>query len=112
MCEPPINVCLVNPGPIDTPLSTEATESAARQHVQARSEWSTGLINLVATSKAYYRHARPAAYAAQAIGEVVHAIRPPSRMTVNYTVAMRIASWMPQWVLDIVACRMLRHVNL
>lgn len=108
VCEPPIHVCLVHPGPIDTPLSTEATERAALEHVRARSAWSAGLTKLVATSAAYRRHARPAAFAAQAMGEVVHAIRPPWRTTINYTYLMRLASWTPQWVLDLVACRALR----
>ena len=106
--EPPVAVCHVNPGPITTPLSTDATERAALEHVRAKSEWSAGLMRLIEASRAYSRrHAMPAALAAQALGEVVHAIRPPRRTTINYTYAMRIASWTPQWVLDIVTHRML-----
>ena len=105
---PPIHVCLVNPGPICTPLSTEATERAALEHVRAGSEWSVGLRKLVGTARVYSRrHARPAAYAAQAIAEVVHAVRPPRRTTINYTYLMRLASWTPQWGLDLVARRAL-----
>ena len=104
-----MRVCLVNPGPIDTPLSTQATEHAALKHVQARSGWSAGLRNLVTAAEAYTRrHARPAAYAAQAIAEVVHSVHPPRRTTINYTYPMRLAAWTPQWVLDLVAESMLK----
>lgn len=109
VCEPPIAVCLVNPGPIATPLSTDATVHGALEHVRSRSEWTAGLTNLVETSKAYSRrHARPAPFAAQAIAEVVHAIRPPRRTTINYTYPMRLASWTPQCVLDLAAQRILK----
>ena len=104
------HVCTVNPGPILTPLSTVATEQAAMAHVSRGSRWSHGLRALVRRAKLYTRlHAVEPALAAEGIAELVHAVRPPRRMTINYTLEMRLAAWAPQWLLDVVGCGEMRE---
>ena len=106
---PPTRVCMVYPGPIQTPLSTRATEQAALAHVRAESRWSAGLLALVSSAKAYVgaRGIEPS-HAARAIAAIVHAIEPPRSTTINYTLEMRMAAFTPQWLLDLVADKLLR----
>ena len=74
------------------------------RHATEDSPWRKGLLALVASAKLYLGtqgiRAEPAA---AAIAEVVHAIEPPARTTINYTLPMRLAARTPQWLLDVAA---------
>ena len=107
--DPPVHVCTVNPGPILTPLSTVATEKAAMAHVRRESRWSHGLLTLIKRAKQYTAlHGVEPQLAAEGIAELVHAIHPPARTTINFTLEMRLAACTPQWLLDLVGCQEMR----
>ena len=101
-----LTVC---PGPVRTPLSTTATEAAATRHATEGSPWQRGLFALVRTARAYVgTQGMAAEHCAEAIAEVVHALEPPDRTTINYTLPMRLAASTPQWLLDAVAYASMR----
>ena len=67
---------------------------------------------MVRTARGYVgRHGIPAAEAALAIGELVHAVHPAPRTLLNYTPEMRLGALAPQWVLDYAAQQMLKDVR-
>ena len=109
---PPTHVCVVRPGPVHTPLTDEATARRARAHAELSPRWRANLMELVDTAAQYsrLRGIAPAA-AASPMYDACHAVTPPRHLHINYTLEMRLAACMPQWVLDATISQKMRRAQ-
>ena len=109
--EPPVDVTILRPGPILTELPLEHTVRGAEVHAKREggSLWADGLQAVIWATKQYAaRNGVPPPALGALIARLVHARSPPMTAEFNVTPEMRLASWMPQWLLDAVAKRTLR----
>ena len=97
----PVHVCMVSIGAARTPLMMQQPIEQAHKLVLAGSRWSAALRRLVDALQTFEQHfAVGSPEVAPMMAEIVHAVEPPYRHTINSMWPLQIARWVPQWLLD------------